>query len=82
MRSAIYIVETDGMKQPPEHLLGSRMVSNSKGLFKSVQPESINEINGDYDGHVNRNIRIAMSLIDMTQPHIEVVNITNINDDT
>jgi hypothetical protein len=63
------------MKQPPEYLLGSRLVT--KGLKMSVNPDSVQEINGEYDGHVNRNIRIALAMLDMSKPHIEIVNITN-----
>lgn len=33
-----------------------------------------------YDGHINRNIRLAMSLIEISKPYIEVESITNIND--
>jgi hypothetical protein len=80
VRSAIYIVETDGMKEPPEYLLGSRLVSSGKSLYKAVKPDSVLEINGEHDGHVNRNIRIALAMIDLSQPHIEIVNITSFNE--
>ena len=31
-----------------------------------------------YDGHINRNIRLAMALIDMTKPYIMVDRILRI----
>jgi hypothetical protein len=58
------------------------MVSNHRSFFKAVKPESVLEVNGEYDGHVNRNIRIALALLDLSQPHVRVINITNINEDT
>lgn len=58
------------------------MVSAGKSKFKKVAPESVLEINGEHDGHVNRNIRIALALLDLSQPHIEIVNITSLNETT
>lgn len=40
------------------------------------------EINGEHDGHVNRNIRIALALMDMSRPHIEIVSIKEVNEST
>ena len=68
------------MKEPPEYLLGSRLVSSGKSLYKAVKPDSVLEINGEHDGHVNRNIRIALAMLDLSQPHIEIVNITSFNE--
>ena len=73
MRSAIYIVETDDYKKPPETYLGRRMVSRPGSKLR-VKTESVMEANNEFDGHVNRNIRVALSLIDLSKPSIEVVS--------
>jgi hypothetical protein len=74
VRSAIYIVETDNSKEPPEDLLGSRLIKGATVLKQSVM-----ERNGQHDGHVNRNIRIALALIDLAQPQIEVIEVKPLN---
>lgn len=77
MRSAIYIVETDSSKEPREDFLGSRLIASAS---KTVQKQSVLEKNGEHDGHVNRNIRIALALLDMVLPQIEVVEVKAINE--
>jgi hypothetical protein len=59
---------------PDQDTLGSREVHPK---FGRVHKESVFAVNSKHDGHVNRNIRLAIALIDMSKPHIEIVNITN-----
>ena len=37
-------------------------------------------MNGQYDGHINRNIRLALSFIELSKPYIEIVNFTEVNE--
>ena len=46
------------------------MVSSGKSKFKKIATKSVLEINGEHDGHVNRNIRIALALLDLSKPTI------------
>lgn len=39
-----------------------------------VKPESVTSQRNEFDGHINRNIRLALALIDLVKPYIEVVN--------
>lgn len=74
IRAAVYIVETDESKNPSERYLGSRqMFPGDKGKFR-INPESVMKHGNKYDGHINRNIRLALSLIDQSKPYIEVVS--------
>lgn len=49
------------------------MFPGDKGKFR-INPESIMKHGNKYDGHINRNIRLALSLIDQSKPYIEVVS--------
>jgi hypothetical protein len=60
----MYLFETDDKKDPDEYTYGSRSVDN---------PKSISKRNKKGDGHINRNIRASMALIDMAKPYIKVM---------
>jgi hypothetical protein len=36
---------------------------------------------GKYDGHINRNIRLAVATIDLSRPYINIVNYKDIGND-
>jgi hypothetical protein len=57
------------------------VVTSAKGGFKSIEASSVKKINGENDGHVNRNIRIALALIKMSKPYIEIVSLKDIDDE-
>ena len=38
-----------------------------------VNPESVLKYNSEFDGHINRNIRLAIAMIDTAKPYIEIV---------
>ena len=63
VRSAIYIVETDFSKRPSDKFLGSRQIYKTKEGKIRINPDSIQ--NNQHDGHINRNIRLALALIDV-----------------
>lgn len=81
IRAAIYIVETDSNKHPNQKYLGGRQVQQMPSVVNGeqttkmrVNPESILEYNSLFDGHVNRNIRLALALIDLSKPYIEITS--------
>jgi len=54
-------------------MLGSRLVAKDSSSSKLlVQRESIDGHNTQFDGHINRNIRASLALIDMSKPYIFV----------
>ncbi|CDW79494.1 zinc carboxypeptidase family protein [Stylonychia lemnae] len=74
VRTAVYIVETDESKRPDEKTLGSREVSHHRdGRFK-ISKESVHDQNSIFDGHINRNIRLALAIIDLSKPYIDIVS--------
>ena len=46
-----------------------------------ISKESIHEKNGKYDGHINRNIRLALAIIDLTKPYIQVIDYKDAGND-
>lgn len=89
MATAIFRVETTGKPDPVVDTYGARMrkvwpeVSLSDGtkfIDFQVLPSSVQDKSKDaeYDGHINRNIRLAMALIDMTKPYILIERIISI----
>lgn len=58
VRTFLYLIETASIKIPPESQLGND-VSN------------IYDANPSNDGHIPRNMRMALSLIDMAEPYIQ-----------
>jgi hypothetical protein len=64
VRSAIYIVETDGSKRPSERLLGSRQISKDNEGRVIVESDSVKGRGNMYDGHINRNIRLVLELLE------------------
>ena len=59
----MYLFETDNKKAPYESTYGSREVDKAS---------SISGRNRKGDGHINRNLRASMALIDMAKPYIKV----------
>ena len=74
VRCAVYLIEADDNKNPLDNTFGSReivkMADNEEDyqvLRSSVEDR---EKSSGYDGHINRNIRLAMAMIDMSKPYI------------
>lgn len=65
VNSMIYIIETDNHKKPPEWTLGGRDV-DSEGNIQGVYDVS----NSGLNGHVNRNIRLIQTFVEMIEPWI------------
>ena len=79
MRAAIYIIETASSKKPNELDLGKRHIIEGKNKIL-ISKESIMIKNDSfYDGHINRNIRASLALIESTKPYIKVVGIRNVS---
>ena len=75
------MVETDDEKQPKEASLGKRLVSESpkwphhlvSGIWNYEHADQLN-------GHVNRNIRLAYSFIQMLDPFLQVLSVRKESD--
>lgn len=65
---------------PSEKFLGSRQVYHTKDGKVKVNPDSVKSSGNAFDGHINRNIRLALALIDLSLPTIEIVEQTETND--
>ena len=77
MRSATFLIETSDEKDPNEKTYGSReIISGANGDYQVTRSsiEDRSESNG-YDGHINRNIRLAITMIDMAKPYIKVTSV-------
>ena len=77
VRSAVYLIETDYDKDPPKSKYGGRQIrldGENPDKFQ-VLKESINDqsLDSSTNGHINRNIRAAMALIDLSKPYIWVL---------
>lgn len=67
--TAIFLIEMDDMKNPPENSYGARNVSQISN--KSVTSlSSIMSSDSALNGHINRNIRNQLAMIDAAKPYI------------
>ena len=62
-RAVVFLVETTDRKAPPEASLGGERCG--AGALLSA--------GGEGDGHVPRNVRLALAAIDMVRPHVELL---------
>lgn len=63
--------------------MGKRLIQKAgaaDGNMK-IKKESVHEMNGKYDGHINRNIRLALATIDLSRPYIQIVDYQNLAND-
>ena len=96
IKTCIFRVETDSERNPAVYTYGEREIlfTSDSGEYSDgfqVLPESILSNTDDdeststdevgFDGHINRNIRLAMAMIDMTKPYIHLERITKITID-
>ncbi len=65
IRMPLYVIETDYSKEPSESTLGS-----VEGIKEKGNTFNNNSKGTSKDGHVSRNIRICLALLDMTIPSI------------
>jgi hypothetical protein len=77
VRSLIYLIETADQKKPPEWTLGGRYLHDQKinGIYDQRS-------NSKTDGHINRNIRLMSSLLEMMDPSISVIGFSKVNNTT
>ena len=84
VRCAVYLIETDNNKNPKDSTYGSREINeDSEGSGFQVLRSSIEdrELDNGFDGHINRNIRLAMTMIDMSRPYLYVQKIEDISNE-
>ena len=74
----MYLIETDDNKHPDVFYLGGRMVNNNTGEVSGVWNEYAQPAY-QLDGHINRNIRLMYSMLQMVDPFIEVVGMQDGN---
>jgi hypothetical protein len=60
LRAVNVLVETWNMKKPFQEELGSNSV------------ESLLTVEGNGDGHVPRNVRLALSMLDLVEPYVQI----------
>jgi hypothetical protein len=77
IRTAIYLIETDNHKNPDENSYGSRDITAERDGSVMIAPDSIySKVDLKTNGHINRNIRAAMTMIDMAKPYVVVISVT------
>ena len=76
VRCAVYLIEADDSKNPRESTYGSREVADDGQVLRSSIEDR--EQSHGFDGHMNRNIRLAMTMIDMSKPYVYVQGIEEI----
>ena len=76
----MYLFEMDDSKDPDEDLFGSRQLKViyeghkvSEGAYQVMRSSIYDKSQWAYDGHINRNLRACMALIDMAKPYITVL---------
>lgn len=62
-RAVVFLVETTDQKTPPEAALGGERCG----------AEALLRAGGEGDGHVPRNVRLALAAIDLARPHVEML---------
>lgn len=62
-------------------MLGGRLINKNADGSIRVNIDSVNGFDAQYDGHINRNIRSILALIDMSKPYIEVSEFKEIGND-
>lgn len=76
VKALVYLVEADGHKAPPEWTLGGRFHQGKEitGVYEKACK------NGNCpDGHVNRNIRLIYSMVEATDPWIQVLRVEKVD---
>ena len=77
VRAAVYHVGTDTEKNPSYYTYGSRdKIEREEGDYQVTRQSIENGYPEEgFDGHINRNIRLATALIDMSKPYIYIRHI-------
>mmetsp|Transcript_11442 Transcript_11442/g.11451 ORF Transcript_11442/g.11451 Transcript_11442/m.11451 type:complete len:273 (+) Transcript_11442:1051-1869(+) len=79
----MYLIELSNQKVPSEMFLGARRSKRLDDGSLFVIPDSVRTHNdGDFDGYINRNIRLAMAIIESAKPYIEIVSVGEMADNT
>jgi hypothetical protein len=75
----MYLIETSNSKFPDEKELGKRVIKrhNATSEITHISSESILDNSKQYDGYINRNIRLSLALIDSSSPYIKIVSVRN-----
>ena len=84
VKTLVYLVDIDNSKKPPEFTLGGRFYDyvgvtgntlknkNISGIFAN-EGEVIQDKTRIVNGHINRNLRVIMGLLQATQPVVELL---------
>jgi hypothetical protein len=71
----MYLIEMDNSKNPPESSYGSRDLLTSNQDSQHVSLKSIYNMSSAYNGHMNRNIRTQLALIDAAKPYVSILTV-------
>lgn len=71
----MYLIEMDDMKNPPENSYGARDFQLSNSGQNVTNLSSIYFSDSKYNGHINRNIRAVIALIDMAKPYVVIESV-------
>lgn len=77
VRSATYLIETHNSKHPSVSSYGGRYVKRSPDSsdFQVLRSSIDDQASGSYsNGNINRNIRAAIAMIDLSKPYIWVIS--------
>lgn len=76
--TAIYLIEMDDSKNPPENSYGQRNVVTLVSKDKFTELASVLSNESKFNGHINRNIRVQLALIDMAKPYIQITKVNQL----
>lgn len=72
--TTVFLIEMDDSKDPPEDSYGAREVVNDNE-YTRVDLPSILSSNNKFNGHMNRNIRAMLALVDNAKPYFSMIGI-------
>lgn len=68
----------DDSKNPPENSYGQRNVVTLTSNKTFTDLASVLSSESKYNGHINRNIRVQLALIDMAKPYVQITQVTQL----
>ena len=84
IRCALYLIETDSVKDPPEATYGACQMENIRSDIFRILRSSVEDRDPEnrFDGHINRNLRLITTMVDMSKPYIYVQEVTRDDEDS
>ena len=76
--TTIFLIEMADSKDPPEATYGAREVETDS--YERTDLQSILSNDQKFNGHINRNIRAILALVDSAKPYVEIVGVKETSD--